>query len=47
MGDTTHDTTDHEKRITWLEAELARITAKVDATVSMTGLDTPTPKPAS
>jgi hypothetical protein len=49
MSDNTEMTdrrlTDHEARIAWLELELARIAPKVDAGISMQGLDTPTPKP--
>jgi hypothetical protein len=48
MSDTKNEqTTDHEARIAWLEKELARIVAKVDKSIGMEGLDTPTPKPVS
>jgi hypothetical protein len=46
MSERDTKTTDHEARIAWLEAEVARLAAKVDASIHMTGHDTPTPKPA-
>jgi hypothetical protein len=45
MSDTNNETTNQEARIAWLEAEVARLAAKVDASIHMTGHDTPTPKP--
>jgi len=45
MSDANEQTTDCEARIAWLEQELARIAAKVDASIHMDGYDAPTPKP--